>query len=81
VILKNVILIMTSNLGTKEAKVMGFNKDETIRRDEALKEFFAPEFRNRLSAVVSFNPLDIDALTKIVKIEIGKLDKQSQTKI
>jgi len=41
---KNVILIMTSNLGTKEANVMGFTKDETSRSDNALKDFFSPEF-------------------------------------
>ncbi len=77
---KNVVLIMTSNLGTKEAKVMGFNKDEARRSDEALKRFFAPEFRNRLSAVVNFQPLTIEALTKIVKIEIAKLSDQLSVK-
>jgi len=71
---KNVILIMTSNIGTKEANVMGFEKDNSAKTDKALKAFFAPEFRNRLSAVVEFEPLDIEALTKIVKIELQKLN-------
>ena len=41
---KNVILIMTSNVGTKEANVMGFNKDSSMKTDKALKAFFTPEF-------------------------------------
>ena len=72
---KNVILIMTSNIGTKEANVMGFEKDNSARTDKALKSFFAPEFRNRLSAVVEFAALDIEALTQIVKIELEKLNQ------
>jgi ATP-dependent Clp protease ATP-binding subunit ClpA len=73
---KNVILIMTSNIGTKEANVMGFEKDSSAKTDKALKAFFAPEFRNRLSAVVEFDPLDIEALTQIVKIEMEKFSRQ-----
>jgi len=71
---KNVILIMTSNVGTKEANVMGFNKDNSMKTDKALKAFFTPEFRNRLSATIEFNTLNIDALTKIVDIELDKLN-------
>jgi len=72
---KNVILIMTSNIGTKEANVMGFEKDNSGKTDKALKAFFTPEFRNRLSAVVAFDTLDIDALGRIVKIELEKLNR------
>ncbi len=72
---KNVILIMTSNLGTKEANVMGFAKDESVKSDNALKDFFSPEFRNRLSAVVEFNHLDFDVIVKIVGTEIAKLNE------
>ncbi len=77
---KNVILIMTSNLGTKEANVMGFNKDTSSKTDNALKDFFSPEFRNRLSAVVEFNHLDLEAIEKIVETEIAKLNKQMKSK-
>jgi len=77
---KNVILIMTSNLGTKEPNVMGFQKDNSIKTDKAIDAFFAPEFRNRLSAVVSFNPLNLDALIKIVDREIGKLNELLESK-
>jgi ATP-dependent Clp protease ATP-binding subunit ClpA len=73
---KNVVLIMTSNLGTKEAGVMGFVSDASEKTDRALKDFFAPEFRNRLSATIMFDPLSIDALETIVALEIDKLNAQ-----
>jgi len=71
---KNVILIMTSNIGTKEANVMGFSKDNSLKTDKALKAFFAPEFMNRLSAVVEFNTLDLGTLVSIVDVELDKLN-------
>jgi ATP-dependent Clp protease ATP-binding subunit ClpA len=71
---------MTSNLGTKEANVMGFNKNESSKTDNALKDFFSPEFRNRLSAVVEFNHLDLEVIEKIVETEIAKLNKQMASK-
>lgn len=71
---KNVILIMTSNIGTKEANVMGFEKDIGSKTTNALKEFFSPEFRNRLSKVVEFQPLSIEALQEIVQIQIKSLN-------
>ncbi len=77
---KNVVLIMTSNLGTKEPNVMGFNKDTSMKTDKAINAFFAPEFRNRLNAVVEFNPLGIDALMEIVDREIEKLNDLLKSK-
>ncbi|NKQ40733.1 MAG: ATP-dependent Clp protease ATP-binding subunit ClpA [Sulfurovum sp.] len=72
---KNVILIMTSNIGTKEASVMGFEKNSFSKTDKAIKEFFSPEFRNRLSAIVEFEALDIESLAKIIEMELDKLNK------
>ncbi|MCO4844891.1 MAG: ATP-dependent Clp protease ATP-binding subunit ClpA [Sulfurovum sp.] len=71
---KNVILIMTSNIGTKEANVMGFNKDTSMKTDKALASFFSPEFRNRLSATIEFNALGLDVLVTIVDRELDKLN-------
>ena len=71
---KNVILIMTSNIGTKEANVMGFNKDNSMKTDKALAAFFSPEFRNRLSGTIEFNALNLDALVTIVDRELAKLN-------
>ena len=77
---KNVILIMTSNIGTKEANVMGFNKDNSMKTDKALKAFFSPEFRNRLSGIIEFNTLDLDALIIIVDRELDKLNALLKSK-
>ncbi len=73
---KNVILIMTSNIGTKEPNVMGFNKDNSTKTLKALQNFFTPEFRNRLNKIINFNELRLEDLEKIVKIEIAKLNEQ-----
>ncbi len=71
---KNVILIMTSNIGTKEANVMGFEKDTSAKTDKALAAFFSPEFRNRLSGTIEFNALSLDILMHIVEREIDKVN-------
>jgi len=54
---------------------MGFNKDTSMKTDKAVNAFFAPEFRNRLSAVVAFNPLKLDALVEIVERELERLNR------
>ncbi len=77
---KNVVLIMTSNLGTKEPNVMGFNKDNSTKTDNALRDFFSPEFRNRLSAVIEFKHLSLEVIEKIVEREIAKLNEQMESK-
>ena len=77
---KNVILIMTSNIGTKEANVMGFNKDNSMKTDKALAAFFSPEFRNRLSATIEFNALNLNALVTIVDRELDKLNALLKSK-
>jgi ATP-dependent Clp protease ATP-binding subunit ClpA len=73
---ENVILIMTSNLGTKESNVMGFAKDTSINENKAIKKFFAPEFRNRLDATISFSHLTINVVKKVVDKFIKDLEAQ-----
>lgn len=66
---KNCIIIMTSNLGSadSERNNIGFGSQEkTGEDDKALKEFFKPEFRNRIDLVCKFNKLDTLAIKKIV---------------
>ena len=66
---KNTIIIMTSNLGStdSERSNIGFGSTEkTGEDDKALKEFFKPEFRNRLDLICKFNKLDMLAIKKIV---------------
>ncbi len=73
---KNVVLIMTSNVGAQAASVMGFNADQALSRGEELKAFFTPEFRNRLDAVVEFVPLEIEVVEDIVDKFIAELNVQ-----
>jgi ATP-dependent Clp protease ATP-binding subunit ClpA len=66
---KNCIVIMTSNLGASDSERnnIGFGAQEkTGEDDRAMKEFFKPEFRNRLDMVCKFNKLDHLAIKKIV---------------
>lgn len=66
---RNTIIIMTSNLGSADAEraVIGFGDTQRTGEDErALKQFFKPEFRNRVDAVCKFNSLDTLAVKKIV---------------
>lgn len=72
---KNVIIIMTSNVGQSEVASLGFNSDKGAR-DSALKEIFSPEFRNRLDCVIKFNSLTIAHLRQIVDKQIADLNAQ-----
>ncbi len=66
---KNCIVIMTSNLGASDSEknMIGFGSQEkTGEDDKALKEFFKPEFRNRIDLITKFNKLDTLAIKKIV---------------
>jgi ATP-dependent Clp protease ATP-binding subunit ClpA len=76
----NVVLIMTSNVGATERTVMGFNADASISRNEALKSFFTPEFRNRLDAVVEFGALPSSVVEGIVDKFIRELNVQMKPK-
>ncbi|MDR2100657.1 MAG: AAA family ATPase [Campylobacteraceae bacterium] len=77
---RNVIIIMTSNLGTKEAPQVGFTKTENDQTLRAVREFFAPEFRNRLDAVVEFKPLKIEQMIKITEKLLSEIEEQLKDK-
>lgn len=77
---QNVILIMTSNIGASARKVMGFNKDESISKNEELKSFFTPEFRNRLDAIVEFEQLEEKTVEGIVAKFIRELSAELSPK-
>lgn len=67
---RNIILIMTSNLGAadSEKKKIGFgDQDNSAMGEEAVKKFFSPEFRNRLDAVVKFGKLPQDIVMQIAE--------------
>ncbi len=83
---KNTIIIMTSNVGTRELKDfgtgMGFSTEATKAAEQkvaqgilekALKATFAPEFLNRVDDVIYFNSLDKEDIGKIIDIELKKV--------
>jgi ATP-dependent Clp protease ATP-binding subunit ClpC len=81
---KNTILIMTSNLGTRDlakGSGLGFSKSDkkTLREkmeeriQEEVKKTFNPEFINRLDEIVIFNPLDKKEIVQIVDIDLAAI--------
>ncbi len=77
---QNTVLIMTSNIGATARSVMGFNKDESIAKNEELKSFFTPEFRNRLDAIVEFDQLNDKTVKGIVSKFIDELNTELKEK-
>jgi ATP-dependent Clp protease ATP-binding subunit ClpA len=75
---RNVILIMTTNAGARELteRAIGFMADKKDGAGKALHNLFSPEFRNRLDAVITFNPLKMKMIEKIVDKMIGELELQ-----
>jgi ATP-dependent Clp protease ATP-binding subunit ClpA len=76
---RNVILIMTTNAGASDmAKAaIGFNRSKREGDDtEAINRLFTPEFRNRLDAVVAFNGLPQEVITKVVEKFVFQLEAQ-----
>ncbi len=81
---RQVLLIMTSNAGSREATAshIGFTSLETSssqtksRMKSAIERLFSPEFRNRLDAIVSFAPLTADVMETIVDKFILQLESQ-----
>ena len=88
---KNVILIMTSNIGAdiiKGGASFGFSKREEIVDYEEIKKsllsecekFFRPEFINRLDEIIVFRPLVKDDLNHIIEIELSKVRQRLEDK-
>jgi ATP-dependent Clp protease ATP-binding subunit ClpA len=80
---RNTILIMTSNLGASdnERNTIGFNDlARDGEDDKAIKKFFAPEFRNRLDAIIKFSKLGEKVVEQIVKKFVGDLNNQLKDK-
>ena len=86
---KNTIIIMTSNIGSRQLKEfgggIGFNT-ETVSKEQAhgviskaLNKAFSPEFLNRVDDIIMFDQLDKDAIFKIIDIELkdfyGRIEK------
>jgi len=66
---RNVILVMTTNAGAREMsrQSIGFTEqDHSSDGMQALEKLFSPEFRNRLDAVIQFEPLDRNSILRVV---------------
>lgn len=75
---RNAIIILTSNLGAaaNERNNIGFGRElgKTDEDDKAVKDFFKPEFRNRLDGICKFNKLDSISIKKIVSKFINEMN-------
>lgn len=76
---RNTILVMTSNLGAADSERNTIGFGESLQRtgedDKAVKDFFKPEFRNRIDAICKFNYLDQMSMRKIVAKFINELNE------
>jgi len=76
---RNVTIVMTTNAGAQEASraSVGFTlQDHTTDAMEILKKLFSPEFRNRLDAIIQFDPLDEQSVARVVDKLIVELEAQ-----
>lgn len=90
---RNTVIIMTTNAGAKEMEggsigLGGGQKtpENTSKRDQVIKNFFSPEFRNRLDAIIHFNKLDDSYVLKIVdkfllELETKLVEKQVEIEV
>ena len=75
----NCVLIMTSNSGAREAEkgsIGLFEAPNADFSDKAIKNFFSPEFLNRLTSIVKFKALSQDLLLKVVQKELNALKEE-----
>jgi ATP-dependent Clp protease ATP-binding subunit ClpA len=82
---RNVILMMTSNAGTREMsqQTIGFgdvNNDTASKGKMAIERMFSPEFRNRLDETIHFNSLDVEIMEKVVDKFMLELNGQLAAK-
>lgn len=93
---RNTVIIMTSNVGTRQLKEFGHgigfgagkigismdDKDKEYARSiiqKSLSKHFAPEFLNRMDDIITFDQLDLEAIKKIVDIELRDLNKRIES--
>ncbi len=76
---RNAILIMTTNAGAAEQakEAMGFVRERRDGEDTAaIEKLFTPEFRNRLDAIISFEPLNLETVMLVVEKFVHRLEAQ-----
>jgi ATP-dependent Clp protease ATP-binding subunit ClpC len=83
---RNTVLIMTSNLGTQYVRssgTIGFLQSNDLKEREAqeniereLKKTFRPEFLNRVDEIITFSPLSIEQMVKIVSLQMSDIQER-----
>jgi ATP-dependent Clp protease ATP-binding subunit ClpB len=76
---RNTVIIMTSNLGSHQIAALAESGDENRMRaavEDVLKREFLPEFLNRIDDTIIFKPLTMEHLTRIVEIQLRRLQGQ-----
>ena len=76
---RNTILIMTTNAGAADMQkqAIGFGRQQPFEQvQDAIQRIFSPEFRNRLDAIISFAPLPLDVIEKVVDKYLTQLSAQ-----
>ncbi len=71
--LRSAVVILTSNLGADQNSVYGFGSDRGDPYGVAIREFFRPEFFNRIDRIVTFNPLSEDVIHEITEKELREI--------
>jgi len=80
---RNIVLILTTNLGAKEAETNAIGFGDTMEKeyeDDSLKKYFSPEFRNRLDGTITFAKLGKPVMMKIVGKFLAELREQVNSK-
>ena len=77
---RNTVIVMTSNLGSDEGAQVGFGADRFPDYHRAVKNFFRPEFFNRIDSIVPFAPLDQASVRKIAALELARIAKRDGIK-
>ena len=83
---RNTVIIMTSNAGASESESGSIGLESKnhhsrhVKRDQAIKRLFSPEFRNRLDSIIYFNGLDSNHLNMIVNKFLSQLENQLMEK-
>jgi ATP-dependent Clp protease ATP-binding subunit ClpB len=71
---KNTVLIMTSNLGSREILSVGDDQDQVREAvNQILREYFKPEFLNRIDDIVIFGQLSRGEIERIIEVQLEKL--------
>jgi ATP-dependent Clp protease ATP-binding subunit ClpA len=79
---RHVTLIMTSNVGARDAsrRAIGFSGGRRGGEDQAFERVFSPEFRNRLDAVVQFEPLTPEVMAHVVDKFVKQVEERLSEK-